>query len=150
MRQGERDDAVSARQSDRRSYASTRRGHLVNGNITARPPAGGLPPRALPARVRASTYTEHLTEDVGNCVLAGMVGLSDSYFSRAFKRSAGVSPHRFVLQRRIELVKQLLVDTDLPLAHIAVKAGFGDQSHCSRWFHQLVGVTPSRFRWMSR
>jgi AraC family transcriptional regulator len=38
----------------------------------------------------------------------------------------------------------------LPLAQIAIAAGFGDQSHCTRWFRKLVGTTPSRFRWLRR
>jgi transcriptional regulator GlxA family with amidase domain len=109
---------------------------------------GGLPPRAF-RRVREYILA-HLADDVSNIVLAGFVGLSPSHFSRAFKQSAGVSPHRFVLQHRIERVKQLLAETELPLAQIAVTAGFGDQSHCSRWFRELVGITPSRFRWMAR
>jgi transcriptional regulator GlxA family with amidase domain len=112
------------------------------------PARGGLPPRAF-RRVREYVVA-HLAEDVSNFVLAELVGLSPSHFSRAFKQSAGVSPHRFVLQSRIERVKHLLAATELPLAQIAVTAGFGDQSHCSRWFHALVGITPSRFRWLSR
>jgi transcriptional regulator GlxA family with amidase domain len=112
------------------------------------PARGGLPPRSF-RRVREYILA-HLTENVGNMVLSQLVGLSPSHFSRAFKQSAGVSPHRFVLQSRIERVKRLLAETELPLAQIAVTAGFGDQSHCSRWFHELVGITPSRFRWLTR
>jgi transcriptional regulator GlxA family with amidase domain len=123
--------------------------HGVGDEAEARHPArGGLPPRAF-RRVREYILA-HLTDDVSNVVLAGFVGLSPSHFSRAFKQSAGLSPHRFVLERRIERVKHLLAETELPLAQIAVTAGFGDQSHCSRWFRELVGMTPSRFRWMTR
>jgi len=112
------------------------------------PARGGLPPRAF-RRVREYILA-HLAEEIRNPVLADLVGLSVYYFSRAFKQSAGVSPHRFVLQSRVERVKQLLVETDLPLAHIAVAAGFGDQSHCTRQFRELVGITPGRFRWSRR
>jgi AraC family transcriptional regulator len=112
------------------------------------PARGGLPPRAF-LRVREYILA-HLTEKISNSVLSGFVGLSASHFSRAFKQSAGVSPHRFVLESRIERVKKLLAETELPLAQIALTVGFGDQSHCSRWFHKIVGVTPSRFRWLSR
>jgi transcriptional regulator GlxA family with amidase domain len=107
---------------------------------------GGLPPRAF-RRVR-DYILAHLAEDISNRVLAQLVGLSDCYFSRAFKQSAGVPPHRFVLQSRVERVKQLLVETGLPLAQIAITAGFTDQSHCTRRFRELVGITPSRFRWL--
>jgi AraC-like DNA-binding protein len=112
------------------------------------PTRGGLPPRAF-RRVREYILA-HLEENLSNRLLAEFVGLSASYFSHAFKQSAGVSPHRFVLQRRIERVKHLLVETDLPLAQIAVTAGFADQSQFSRRFHEFVGITPSRFRWLRR
>jgi len=112
------------------------------------PPCGGLSPRAF-RRVREYILT-HLEEDISNRVLAEFAGLSPWYFVRAFKQTAGVSPHRFLLQSRVERVKHLLVETELPLAQIAIAAGFGDQSHCTRWFRKLVGITPSRFRWLRR
>lgn len=123
-------------------------GDVADGADIHMPARGGLPPRAF-RRVREYILA-HLTDNISNTLLAGFVGLSASHFSRAFKQSAGVSPHRFVLESRIEQVKQLLAETELPLAQIAVIAGFGDQSHCSRWFRKLVGVTPSRFRWSLR
>jgi len=109
---------------------------------------GGLPPRAL-RRVREYIFA-HLEENLSNNVLAEFAGLSPFYFARAFKQSSGVSPHRFVLHCRVERVKHLLVETELALAEIATSVGFGDQSHCSRWFRALVGITPSKFRWLSR
>ena len=112
------------------------------------PARGGLSPRAF-RRVREYVLA-HLAEKISNRVLAELAGLSPYYFARAFKQSAGVSPHRFVVRCRVERVTHLLIATDLPLAQIARAAGFGDQSHCSRWFHQLVGISPSRFRWLRR
>ena len=111
-------------------------------------PRSGLPPRVF-RRVREYILA-HLEQDISNSALAEFAGLSTWYFVRAFKRTAGVSPHRFVLQSRVERVKHLLVETELPLAQIAIAAGFGDQSHCTRWFRKLVGMTPSRFRWLRR
>lgn len=109
---------------------------------------GGLPPRAF-RRVREYILA-HLVEKLSNRVLGEFVGVSPCHFSRAFKQSAGVSPHWFVLQSRVERAKHLLVETDLPVAHIAVATGFADQSHCARRFREIVGVTPSRFRWLGR
>jgi AraC-like DNA-binding protein len=109
------------------------------------PLRGGLPPRAF-RRVREYILA-HLAEDISNRVLAKVAGLSACYFSRVFKQSAGVPPHRFVLQSRVERVKHLLAETELPLAQIAITVGFNDQSHCTRRFRELVGVTPGRFRW---
>jgi AraC family transcriptional regulator len=112
------------------------------------PARGGLPPRAF-RRVREYVLA-HLTENISNIVLAECVGLSTSHFSRAFKQSSGMSPHQFVLHSRIGRVRQLLAETELPLAQIAVTVGFADQSHCSRRFRELVGITPSQFRWLKR
>jgi AraC family transcriptional regulator len=109
---------------------------------------GGLPPRAF--RRVCEYILAHLAGDITNRVLAELVGLSPSHFSRAFKQSAGVSPHRFALLSRVDRVKHFLVETDLPLTQIAAAAGFADQSHCNRWFRELVGVPPGRFRWLSR
>jgi AraC family transcriptional regulator len=133
--------------------------HLVGLNVggssaiahlaTVRAPArGGLAPRAL-RRVREYVLA-HLEEDISNGVLANLAGLSSYHFTRVFKQSTGVSPQRFVRERRVERVKHLLVETDLSIAQIALAAGFADHSHCSRWFREIAGITPSRFRWLSR
>ena len=123
-------------------------GDVADGGEVRLPAGGGLPPRAF--RRVCEYIVTHLTEDISIRVLAQLVGLSPWHFARTFKQSAGVSPHRFVLESRVERVKHLLAETELPVAQIAVAAGFGDQSHCSRWFRELVGITPSRFRWLTR
>jgi transcriptional regulator GlxA family with amidase domain len=129
--------------------AVTRPAEIVDSGAAARGLArGGLPPHLF-RRVRDYVLA-HLAEKVTNRALAEFVGLSTCYFTRAFKQSAGVAPHRFVLQSRIERVKHLLVQTNLPLSHIAIAAGFADQSHCARRFREFVGITPTRFRWLSR
>lgn len=123
-------------------------GDVADSSDVHVPARGGLRPRAF-RQVRKYVLA-HLAEDISNRVLAELVGLSVWHFVRAFKQSAGVPPHRFMLERRVERVKHLLVETDLPLAQISVVAGFADQSHCSRRFRKLVGITPSRFRWLRR
>jgi transcriptional regulator GlxA family with amidase domain len=123
-------------------------GDIADSGDVHIPARGGLPPRAL-RRVREYILA-HLTEKISNQTLAELAGLSVWYFGRAFKQSAGVPPHRFVLESRVERVKTLLAETELPLAQIAINAGFADQSHCTRWFTELVGITPRRFRWLSR
>ena len=109
---------------------------------------GGLPPRAL-RRVREYVMA-HLAENISVEALAAIVGLSRFHFARAFKQSEGVTPHRFLLQCRVRRAQELLAGTGLPLAQIALAAGFSDQSHCSRRFRELVGLTPSKYRWSMR
>jgi transcriptional regulator GlxA family with amidase domain len=109
---------------------------------------GGLPPRAA-RRVRE--YIEaHLEENISIQILAQTAGLSMFHFARAFKQSEGVTPHDFVVQRRIRRVQQLLADTTLSLSEIAIASGFSDQSHCTRRFREHIGVTPSYYRWSLR
>ena len=78
--------------------------------------------------------------------LARLLGLSASHFGRAFKSTLGVSPREFVLRRRIEVAKGLMLTTSEPLSAIAARCGMCDQSHFSRCFHRVVGETPYTWR----
>ncbi len=115
------------------------------------PPAqarGGLPPGAM-RRVRE--YVDaHLGESMDLAELAAIAGLSVFHFARQFKQSAGVTPHHYLVRRRIERAQDMLARTDLALSEIAVAAGFSDQSHLSRHFRQMLGTTPREFRWSQR
>jgi AraC-like DNA-binding protein len=109
---------------------------------------GGLPPRAL-RRVRE--YIEaHLDERISIDSLAGIADLSMFHFARAFKQSEGVTPHDYLVQRRIKRAMELLAGTDLPLSEIALAVGFTDQSHCARRFREYVGICPRDYRWSMR
>jgi transcriptional regulator GlxA family with amidase domain len=108
----------------------------------------GLPPRAK-GRVLEYIVT-HLNENITNDALAEVAGLSVCHFARMFKQTVGVSPHRYVLQCRIEWARELLAGTDMPLSEIAIVTGFSDQSHYTRWFRQIIGVTPGSYRWSMR
>jgi len=88
----------------------------------------------------------HLSGDLGLEQLALTAGMSLHHFARAFKASAGVPPHRFVLQRRIGLACDLLTCTDDPIADIAIATGFSDQSHLTRHFRQSLAVSPGEYR----
>ena len=109
---------------------------------------GGLPPRAL-RRVR-EFIEAHLEQTISIQALAAMVELSMCHFARAFKQSQGMTPHDYLVHCRVRRAQELLADTDLPLSEIAIAAGFADQSHCARRFRELVGLTPSRYRWSTR
>lgn len=72
--------------------------------------------------------------------------LSRSHFARAFRRSMGVAPQRYLTQLRIDEAKKLLTKGNLPLSDIALVCGFGDQSHFTRVFGQLTGESPGAWR----
>jgi transcriptional regulator GlxA family with amidase domain len=78
--------------------------------------------------------------------LAQLTRLSRGHFSRAFKLSAGVTAHGYIMRQRIELARRLISDTTLPLAEVALECGLSDQSHLSHMFHRFVGATPSQWR----
>jgi transcriptional regulator GlxA family with amidase domain len=108
----------------------------------------GLPPRA---KHRVLEYiVTHLSERITNDALAQVAGLSVCHFARMFKQTEGISPHRYVLQCRVKWAQELLADTNMSLAEIATAAGFSDQSHYTRWFREIIGVTPSSYRWSTR
>lgn len=72
--------------------------------------------------------------------------LSRSHFSRAFKKATGLSPRDWYSHAKLELAKQLLKDTRLPISHISIECGFADQSHFCRTFGRMTGITPLRWR----
>lgn len=88
----------------------------------------------------------NLAGDVSLSSVAAACNLSLSHFTRAFRRSTGVPPHRWLLARRVEVARVMLHDTDQPLAEIAGACGFADQSHFTRVFRQHVGVSPGAWR----
>ena len=106
---------------------------------------GGLPPRVV-RRIR-----EHIDANIDQSIrvesLARLANLSICYFVRAFKQSVGITPHDYLIRRRVERTMELLTRTDMPLSEIALASGFADQSHCARRFRQHVGMSPRDYRW---
>jgi transcriptional regulator of acetoin/glycerol metabolism/AraC-like DNA-binding protein len=112
------------------------------------PARGGLPPGAM-RRVREHVEA-HLSESMDLAELAAIAGLSVYHFARAFKQSAGVTPHHYLVRRRIERAQDMLARSELPLSGIALATGFSDHSHLARHFRQMLGMTPGQFRWSQR
>jgi transcriptional regulator of acetoin/glycerol metabolism len=128
------------------------RPRLGSIDISTLPPApqahGGLSPGAM-RRVREHVEV-HLGESIDLSMLAGVAGLSVHHFARQFKQSAGVTPHVYLTQKRVERAQEMLVQTDLSLAEIAFAVGFFDQGHLARHFRYMLGTTPREFRWSQR
>jgi len=116
----------------------------VRNLLPVRHGRGGLSSRAM-RRVREHVEA-HLSESMGLAELAAVAGVSVYHFAREFKHSAGVTPHRYLVMRRVERAQEMLVRTDLSLSEIALAAGFSDQSHLARHFRQMLGTSPGEFR----
>ena len=82
--------------------------------------------------------------------LALACGMSPGHFSRAFRRTTGVPPHRWLLRRRVDRACGLLLRSDLTLAEIGGRCGFYDQSHFTRVFEKALGMTPGAWRRLRR
>lgn len=121
--------------------------HIVAAYSEA-PPARSEPMRIAPWRLREACawMIEHLHGPLSIAEVAAQVDMTPGYFARAFRHSVGEPPHRWLLRQRIERAKELLRIPGVPLAEIAAACGFADQSHLTRVFGRVVGVTPGRWR----
>jgi AraC family transcriptional regulator len=86
---------------------------------------------------------EHLDQNLTLAALATQLGMSASHFKAVFRRSMGVPVHEYVVQRRVECAKSLLLRSERPAAEVALAAGFSHQSHMARCMRRILGVTPS-------
>ena len=116
--------------------------------------AAGIATREQPLRPLAShvlrrilRYVDsHLDTPLSIDDLAAQARLSESHFARCFMKSVGMTPHSYVLRRRLLRAQQLLAQSEMSLLEVALTAGFADQSHFCRRFREFVGMTPRAFR----
>ncbi|QPH54814.1 helix-turn-helix domain-containing protein [Pontivivens ytuae] len=89
---------------------------------------------------------DQLCEKIAVEDLAAEAGLSRSHFSRAFQAATGEAPRDFIIGRRLSKARDLLAQTDLGIAEIAVQTGFSSQAHLSTAFKKRLGLSPARYR----
>lgn len=89
---------------------------------------------------------EHLAEDISIEDMAALVPMSQFHFARAFKAATRETPHKYLIQRRMERAKVLLTVTQLAIAEVAYRVGFSNQSHFTTHFRKATGVTPKDYR----
>ncbi len=103
---------------------------------------GGLPREKL---VRAEEYIRaQLDADLTVFGIAQAVDMSPDHFTRLFKESTGQSPHRYVVEARVRKAKDLLTTGKFTISEAAYQVGFVDQSHLTRHFKRVFGLTPKR------
>jgi AraC family transcriptional regulator len=88
----------------------------------------------------------YLNRDLSLAALANSLNMSHSYFRRLFKQTTGISPYKYLLDRRLNKAAQMLTNTNLEVAEIADLIGFSSHRNFSRSFHQLFSISPSQYR----
>lgn len=86
----------------------------------------------------------YYTQNVSLEQLATLAELSPFHFIRVFRRQVGLPPHAYLTQIRVSKAKTLLALGE-PIAQVALEAGFVDQSHLTRHFKRITGVTPGQY-----
>jgi AraC family transcriptional regulator len=116
---------------------------------------GDMRPLSRPVRGGLAPWQERRAKEILRANLEGGVrlmevarecGLSVGHFSHAFRRTVGVPPHKWLMEQRVVLSKDKLLDDRLSLSDVAAECGFSDQSHLARIFRRTFGVTPGAWR----
>ncbi len=106
--------------------------------------ANGLPQSQLE---RVIDYMKaNLTQDLSILDLATLTGMSESHFSRGFKQSVGIAPYQYLIRQRVERAKHLLKQQAVSISDIALDCGFANQTHLSKVFRQMTGMTPKAYQ----
>ena len=112
--------------------------HTLNSSVEP------LPSRIL-RRIRDRIEAE-LDTDLSLASLSKESGYSRAHFLRMFRAATGLTPHQYVLERRLSTAQQLLRQSRMLLADIALKCGFSSQTHMNDVFRKRIGITPLQYR----
>ncbi len=101
-----------------------------------------------PIRLKRVTdfVTANLDRDIGLNDMARVAALSPFHFARVFRVATGLSPYRFLLERRMAHACELLADQRIPIVEIAHRCGYAGQAHFTTAFQQRIGMPPGRYR----
>ncbi len=109
--------------------------------------ADPVPPRRhapTVARRLRELLDAHVVDGISLATASAVLGARPSHLVRSFSQEIGISPHRYLVGRRLELARRRLLAGESPSA-VAVDVGFYDQAHLTRHFKRLLGVTPATY-----
>lgn len=115
------------------------RRYSASGEVPSRP-VGGLPKSTL--RRAVEYINDNLDRDLSLSEIAQAAEISPNFLAARFKQSIGIAPHQYVIKRRVAQAERLLLGGGLSIGEVAAQVGFYDQSHLTRHFKRLTGVTP--------
>lgn len=96
---------------------------------------------------KAKQYiAQRINEDVSREDIASHVNMNPDYLTRIFKKETGLTISDYILQERVELAKEMLVKTDLPIGSIAASVGYNNFSHFSKMFKKATAINPQDYR----
>lgn len=125
-------------------------GHASGGARSGSPRAAGTAFRGGMPRWQVNrlvAYIDgHLGRPISSADLAALTGMSTGHFFRTFKATFGEAPFAYIARRRVERAQELMRTSSEPLCQIALQCGLCDQSHLTRLFRRIVGVTPRAWR----
>lgn len=100
--------------------------------------------------VKLSKVIEYINKNIGNSLtlenIAQIADFSPSYFITLFKNATGLTPHQYIIKRKIEIAKRELLESKKSITEIALDIGFADQSHLTRAMREHIGLTPGDLR----
>ncbi|MEU3659184.1 AraC family transcriptional regulator [Streptomyces sp. NPDC032940] len=120
-------------------------GERLHAHLRPRDAARPRRPDPVLARRLRELLDERVVEGVGLEEAGGLVSAHPAHLVRAFSTAYGIAPHQYLMSRRVDLARRLLLAGRTP-ADVAGATGFYDQAHLTRHFKRLVGVTPGRYR----
>lgn len=89
---------------------------------------------------------QHYTEDIHTSDIADVFFIDSDYGSKLFKKQFGISFKNYIIQKRIETSKQLLIHTDLSINAVSINVGYENYSYFTRLFKKIEGITPTEYR----
>ena len=109
------------------------------------PPTTSAPAKAAREINRACDYIAACyAEDISLDKIAAIACLSPFHFAREFKKTLGLPPHTYLIQTRVRKAREM-ISAGKPIAQTAIDTGFTDQSHLTRHFKRITGVTPGQY-----